>query len=166
MKLRLANKQDLPQLKTMYKDIVENMNKNKITIWDDVYPSIFFESDILNKQLYVLEDDSVIVSAFCLCDDNIDSIQWKELAAKALYIQRLGVNVLYMQKGIGSKTLDEAKEIARKLNYNYLRLLVVDFNYPAINLYLKNGFVKKEGVHSEIIDEEIILYEHGYEIEL
>lgn len=166
MKLRLANKQDLPQLKTMYKDIVENMNKNKITTWDDVYPSIFFESDILNKQLYVLEDDSVIVSAFCLCDDNIDSIQWKEPAAKALYIQRLGVNVLYMQKGIGSKTLDEAKEIARKLNYNYLRLLVVDFNYPAINLYLKNGFVKKEGVHSEIIDEEIILYEHGYEIEL
>ena len=166
MKLRLANKQDLPQLKTMYKDIVENMNRNKITIWDDVYPSIFFESDILNKQLYVLEDDSVIVSAFCLCDDNIDSIQWKEPAAKALYIQRLGVNVLYMQKGIGSKTLDEAKEIARKLNYNYLRLLVVDFNYPAINLYLKNGFVKKEGVHSEIIDEEIILYEHGYEIEL
>ena len=166
MKLRLANKQDLPQLKTMYKDIVENMNKNKITIWDDVYPSIFFESDILNKQLYVLEDDSVIVSAFCLCDDNIDSIQWKEPAAKALYIQRLGVNVLYMQKGIGSKTLDEVKEIARKLNYNYLRLLVVDFNYPAINLYLKNGFVKKEGVHSEVIDEEIILYEHGYEIEL
>lgn len=166
MKLRLANKQDLPQLKTMYKDIVENMNKNKITIWEDVYPSIFFESDILNKQLYVLEDDSVIVSAFCLCDDNIDSIQWKEPAAKALYIQRLGVNVLYMQKGIGSKTLDEAKEIARKLNYNYLRLLVVDFNYPAINLYLKNGFVKKEGVHSEVIDEEIILYEHGYEIEL
>lgn len=166
MKLRLANKQDLPQLKTMYKDIVENMNKNKITIWDDVYPSIFFESDILNKQLYVLEDDSVIVSTFCLCDDNIDSIQWKEPAAKALYIQRLGVNVLYMQKGIGSKTLDEAKEIARKLNYNYLRLLVVDFNYPAINLYLKNGFVKKEGVHSEVIDEEIILYEHGYEIEL
>lgn len=166
MKLRLANKQDLPQLKTMYKNIVENMNKNKITIWDDVYPSIFFESDILNKQLYVLEDDSVIVSAFCLCDDNIDSIQWKEPAAKALYIQRLGVNVLYMQKGIGSKTLDEAKEIARKLNYNYLRLLVVDFNYPAINLYLKNGFVKKEGVHSEVIDEETILYEHGYEIEL
>lgn len=166
MKLRLANKQDLPQLKTMYKDIVENMNKNKITIWDDVYPSIFFESDILNKQLYVLEDDSVIVSAFCLCDDNIDSIQWKEPAAKALYIQRLGVNVLYMQKGIGSKTLDEAKEIARKLNYNHLRLLVVDFNYPAINLYLKNGFVKKEGVHSEVIDEETILYEHGYEIEL
>lgn len=166
MKLRLANKQDLPQLKTMYKDIVENMNKNKITIWDDVYPSIFFESDILNKQLYVLEDDSVIVSAFCLCDDNIDSIQWKEPAAKALYIQRLGVNVLYMQKGIGSKTLDQAKELARKLNYNYLRLLVVDFNYPAINLYLKNGFVKKEGVHSEVIDEETILYEHGYEIEL
>ena len=166
MKLRLANKQDLPQLKTMYKDIVENMNKNKITIWDDVYPSIFFESDILNKQLYVLEDDSVIVSAFCLNEDKVDSIQWKEPAAKALYIQRLGVNVLYMQKGIGSKTLDEAKEIARKLNYNYLRLLVVDFNYPAINLYLKNGFVKKEGVHSEVIDEETILYEHGYEIEL
>lgn len=166
MQLRLANIQDLPQLKTMYKNIIENMNKNKITIWDDVYPSIFFESDILNKQLYVLEDDSVIVSAFCLCDDNIDSIQWKEPAAKALYIQRLGVNALYMQKGIGSKTLDQAKELAQKLNYNYLRLLVVDFNYPAINLYLKNGFVKKEGVHSEIIDEEIILYEHGYEIEL
>ncbi len=166
MKLRLANKQDLPQLKTMYKDIVENMNKNKITIWDDVYPSIFFESDILNKQLYVLEDDSVIVSAFCLNEDKVDSIQWKEPTARALYIQRFGVNVKYRQKGIGSLTLTKAKEITKKLNYSYIRLLVVDFNYPAINLYLKNGFVKKEGVHSEVIDEETILYEHGYEIEL
>lgn len=166
MELRLANINDLPQLKTMYKDIVENMNKNEITIWDDVYPSIFFESDILNKQLYLLMSDNIIVSAFCLSEDKVDSIQWKEPTARALYIQRFGVNVKYRQKGIGSLTLTKAKEITKKLNYSYIRLLVVDFNYPAINLYLKNGFVKKDGLYREIIDNETILYEHGYEIEL
>lgn len=42
MDFRQAVMQDLPKLKDMYKQIIENMNKQKIQIWDDIYPCEFF----------------------------------------------------------------------------------------------------------------------------
>lgn len=38
MKLKLAKKNDLNNLKVTYKEIIENMNKNNIDIWDEIYP--------------------------------------------------------------------------------------------------------------------------------
>lgn len=38
MELRLAIIEDLPQIKGMYKEIIENMNSNNIYIWDEIYP--------------------------------------------------------------------------------------------------------------------------------
>ena len=49
MNLRLAEKNDLPQLKTMYEKIIDNMNKNNIQIWNEIYPCEFFQDDIQNK---------------------------------------------------------------------------------------------------------------------
>lgn len=65
MDFRLAVVQDLPQLKGMYKQIIENMNEQDIQIWDDVYPCEFFAEDIKNQRLYVLLNGSEIVSGFC-----------------------------------------------------------------------------------------------------
>lgn len=42
MDFRQTVMQDLPQLKDMYKQIIENMNKQIIQIWDDIYPCEFF----------------------------------------------------------------------------------------------------------------------------
>ena len=64
MEFRLAVLQDLAEIKDMYKQIIENMNKQDIQIWDDIYPCEFFEEDIKNKQLYVLlNKNGMIVSA-------------------------------------------------------------------------------------------------------
>lgn len=95
MDFRLANKQDLPPLKTMYRQIVNHMNDQGIPIWDDIYPSEFLAEDIERQRLYVLLEKGEIVSAFALCDANAGegAIQWKENGAKALYIDRLGVDV-------------------------------------------------------------------------
>lgn len=46
MEFRLARLEDLKQLKIIYKEIIKNMNKNNIQIWDDIYPCEFFEVDI------------------------------------------------------------------------------------------------------------------------
>lgn len=43
MDFRLAVMDDLPQLKAVYKDIVQNMDRHQICIWDDIYPGGFFE---------------------------------------------------------------------------------------------------------------------------
>jgi ribosomal protein S18 acetylase RimI-like enzyme len=168
MVFKLAVMQDLPQLKVVYKDIIQNMNDNQIEIWDNIYPCEFFEEDIKNEQIYVLYDNIEIVSAFVLCSINSGekSVNWKYNAGKALYIDRLGVNVNYSRKGIGSYMLTKAREKAKTLGAEYLRLFVVDINEPAICLYTKNGFTKASGVYDEVIDEELVLHEYGYEIVL
>jgi ribosomal protein S18 acetylase RimI-like enzyme len=168
MDFRLAVMQDLPQLKDMYKQIVKNMNEQNIKIWDDIYPCEFFEEDIKNNQLYVLLNNSEIVSAFVLCDTNSgeNAVKWNDNHAKVLYIDRLGVNIKYSKKGIGSLMLDQSKEIAKTFGAEYLRLFVVDINKPAIQLYIRNGFAKADGVYDEIFDDGFVLHEYGYEINL
>ena len=109
-----------------------------------------------------------IVSAFVLSNTNSGetAVEWNDKHAKAVYIDRLGVNVKYSRKGIGSLILDKAKEIAKTLDVEYLRLFVVDINIPAIQLYTKKEFVKVNGVYNEIFDDGFVLHEYGYEIKL
>lgn len=167
MNLRLAEKSDLPQIKTMYEKINDNMNKNNIQIWDEIYPREFFQYDIENKNLYILTEDNDIVAAFALCEssDAKDHLKWKDVNGKALYIDRLGVNVNYLRQGIGGLMLKNAVGIAKQKDAKYLRLFVVDKNKPAINLYLKNGFKRVDGIYEEKIDD-FVLREYGFEIEI
>lgn len=114
---RLAVERDLPQLKEMYGRIVRNMEEQGIPIWDDIYPSEFLAEDIERQRLYVLLENGEIVSAFALCDANAGegAIQWRDNSAKAAYIDRLGVDVRCAKRGIGSRMLAEAKELAGAL---------------------------------------------------
>ena len=168
MDFRLAVMQDLPQIKAVYRRIVNHMNAQDIQIWDDIYPSEFLAEDIEKQRLYVLVDNEKIISAFALCDANAGekAVQWKKNGAKALYIDRLGVDVRYAKMGIGCFMLAKAKEAARASGAEYLRLFVVDVNEPAIRLYIKNGFVKANGVFNEVFDDGFSLHEYGYEIEI
>lgn len=168
MNFRLATLHDLPQIKSMYQEIVKSMEEHQIQIWDDVYPCDFFEEDIRHQRLYLMLENTKIISAFALCDSNsgANEVRWENCCGKALYLDRLGVNVRHTRQGIGSLTLIKAKETAKALGSAYLRLFVVDINVPAIRLYTKNGFTKAEGFYDEVIDETSTLHEFGYEIKL
>ena len=63
MNLRLANMYDLPKIKVIYGKIIDNMNKNNIQIWNEIYPCEVFYDDIVNNRLYVLTENDEIVSA-------------------------------------------------------------------------------------------------------
>ena len=168
MNFRLAVMQDLPRLKAMYEDIIQNMNNNQIQIWDDIYPCEFFDEDIKNNRLYVLYSNEELISAFVLCDTNLGekSVEWQDNQRKSLYLDRLGVNVNYSRMGIGSLMLNKAKEVAQKCGAEYLRLFVVDINVPAIHLYIKNGFIRANGIYDEVIDKDLVLHEYGFEAAL
>lgn len=166
MIFRLADMQDLQQLKVIYKKIIKHMEDNNIYIWDEVYPCDFFEEDIKNNRLYVLYDKNELVSAFALCDTNLgeNSVKWNYDYDKFLYLDRFGVNINYLRKGIGSLMIDNAKKTAKNLGAKCLRLFVVDKNEPAIQLYVKNQFQKADGMYDEVIDDELVLHEYGYEL--
>lgn len=169
MDLRLACMDDLPQLKAVYENIIDNMNKNNISIWDEIYPCEFFSDDIQNKRFYILlAERNEIIAGFALCASNAgeNSVNWSKTQDKALYLDRLGVNVNYLRKGIGSTMITYAIALAKENGAKYLRLFAVDINEPAINLYVRNGFQKVDGIYDESIDDDIILHEYGFEIEL
>ena len=88
------------------------MDENGIQIWDDIYPCEFLEDDIKNNRLYLLTNKNEIISAFALCDINTgeNAVEWKDKYAKAMYIDRLGVNMKHSKKGIGSFMIAKAKE--------------------------------------------------------
>jgi len=169
MDLRLANINDLSKLKTMYRNIIDNMIRNKISIWDEIYPCEFFSDDIENNRLYLLvEDNDDIVAAFALCESNAGEsyVNWENVHDKALYIDRFGVNIDYSRRGIGSIMLKHAITLSKQKKAKYLRLFVVDINKPAINVYVRNGFRQVEGIYEEKIDDDHILREYGFEIEV
>jgi ribosomal protein S18 acetylase RimI-like enzyme len=169
MELRLANIGDLSKLKAVYRSIINNMNKNNISIWDEIYPCEFFSDDIENNRLYLLvEENNDIVAAFALCESNSGEgyVKWESAHEKALYLDRLGVNVDYSRRGIGSIMLKHASTLTKQRNAKYLRLFVVDINKPAINVYLKNGFRQVDGIYEERIDDDLTLCEYGFEIKV
>lgn len=169
MDLRPANINDLSKLKAVYGNIIDNMNRNNIPIWDEIYPCEFFSDDIENNRLYLLvEEHDDIVAAFALCESNAGEsyVKWENAQDKALYLDRFGVNVDYSGRGIGSIMLKHAIALTKQKNAKYLRLFVVDINKPAINIYLKNGFRQIDGVYEERINDNLILREYGFEIEV
>ena len=168
MELRMAALSDLPRIKSMYRDIVRQMDANHIPIWDDVYPCEFFEADIQNGQLYLILDGAVIAAAFALCPSSAGEshVEWRDSRARALYLDRLGVNTARAGKGVGGLALSNAAQAAKALGAEYLRLFVADINAPAIRLYHKSGFSRANGVYHEIIDESRTLREYGYEVKL
>lgn len=167
MEVRLAKREDLPQLRAVYGEIIRRMEAGGIRIWDEIYPCEFFARDIEDNCLYVLAEAEVIVSGFALCGMNpgADRVKWKSGSARALYLDRFGVNADYQGKGLGSRTLREAAALAGELGAEYLRLFVVDVNEPAIRLYEKNGFQRAEGIFNEDIGGGTVLHEYGYEIQ-
>lgn len=169
MEFRLANSNDLPKLKAMYGNIIDDMNRNNISIWDEIYPCEFFSEDVEDNRLYVLiEANDDIVAAFALCESHTGEgyVKWENTHQKALYLDRFGVNIDYSGRGVGSIMLKHAIELSKQKGAKYLRLFVVDINKPAIGLYLKNGFRQVDGIYEERIDDDLILHEYGFEIEV
>ena len=166
MNIRKATAKDLPALGIMYQAIIADMEKHDIRIWDDVYPFQAFIEDIKEKRLYVLEEENELLCAFALCvtTGGIETMKWAEPNAEARYIERLGVNVSHLRKGIGAKALRMAMSLSKEEGASYLRLFVVDKNKPAIDLYRKVGFDQVKGLYQKFIFGDFLLTEYGFEI--
>ncbi len=164
MKFRQAHYEDLPALKSFFQSVVLDMNNSGISIWNEQYPYEVLTDDIELKWLYLSEEDE-ITSVFAVCNERGEKefVQWKEPDKKSVYIYRLAVNPKFSGKGIASEAIKFIENLARINNAEYIRLLVVDINTPAINLYLKNGFLKVDGVYHQEVEKGKPLTEFGYE---
>ena len=124
-----------------------------------------FEDDIKKGEFYMLTDNDTLISAFSLNMQHPGegAVTWIPGCSRAAYFGKFGVNIDYGRKGIGTMMLERAKETARSLGADRLRLFVIDYNTPAVALYEKSGFRRAEGAFFDVIDEELTLRELGYE---
>lgn len=166
MELVLAKLEDLSKIKNMYTKIVKNMYDNDIKIWNEYYPNEVFKSDIEQEHLYLLKENENILGAFVIYEHENpeEDVEWENSKEKSYLLNRVGVNVEYLHQGIGQKLINEACSLAKDKGAKYLRLLVSEVNMPAINLYLKCGLKKVNGIHEEKISDDFSLNEYGFEM--
>lgn len=92
-------------------------------------------------------DNNELAGALLYCPLRSDSLLPDEInqhfnVEKSLYIAELMVTGPARGKGLGTRLLIQFFETARNLEYSHVFIRVWEENIPALNLYLKMGFVK------------------------
>ena len=166
MIFRLAAPQDVPRLKEMYRRIMDYLDEVDMQIWDEYYPCELLEGDVEKQRLYVMTEEEMPVAAFALCRSSGGEghVEWDKPEASALYLERLGVDTLHMRHGLASQMIQKAMEVTQEQGIEYLRLFAAVSNPPSLALYRKNGFRQAKGIFEEVIDENWMLSEYGFEI--
>lgn len=164
MKIRLATENDLNEINKLFTEVVKDLNDNKRIdmLWGEFYPFCEFDSDIANKNMYVLENNNEIIGSFSLStydDPDYKNINWTSKNEKFFYLNRLVVLPSEQGKGYAKKMMQFIEEHARKNKFDVIRLTVYCENIFAIGLYEKLGFKKVNEGYWKLEDKIFIGYE-------
>ena len=144
-----ASVNDLPDIMTMIKACIKNMNENGITQWNEQYPprKIFLQ-DIENKSLFKFAINSNLVGIIVLSpvqDEEYEDIAWNDQNGKYLVVHRMAVHPNWQRRGIASKLLDFAEKFAKEQRYTSIRIDTFSKNPRTLSLFSKRNFERKAG---------------------
>jgi ribosomal protein S18 acetylase RimI-like enzyme len=92
------------------------------------------------RHMYGLPNGGIIL---CEIDDQfVACVAVRRIDDSRAELKRMYVQPQQQQKGIGSALLDHALVLARECGYKKIQLDTLSTMTPAMNLYLKNGFVE------------------------
>jgi len=144
LKYRTAVPADSDEIIALINSATDNMIKNNIFQWDEIYPDKHIvEEDIRKKQLTVGTDNGKIVVIYTLnieCDEGYTNGEWKYTDSSYCVVHRLCVNPEYQNKGIGRQTMLRIENEARKMGVTSIRLDTFSENPYALKLYKNLGF--------------------------
>lgn len=142
--VRLAKFEDIQKVADIYKAIVTSPNE---TGWiDGIYPVYATAEDGFNKgELYVMEDDGVLVAAAKLNQEQVDVYvdgKWMYEAddKDVMVIHTLVVDPRVKNAGYGTKFVEYYENFARAHGCMTLRMDTNALNIPARTLYKKLGY--------------------------
>jgi GNAT superfamily N-acetyltransferase len=146
MELQLAKIEDLNIIDKIFKKAIENMIRNNILQWDEVYPNEnILENDITKNQMYKIIMGNNIISVFVLnkeYDKEYLDGNWEYNGNNFIVLHRLCVNIEYQNKGFGMKTMLHIEEYLRNNGTTSIRLDAFSKNQNALKLYNKLGYKK------------------------
>jgi ribosomal protein S18 acetylase RimI-like enzyme len=146
MEMQLAKMDDLDSIVKIFKNAIENMIKNDILQWDEIYPNEdILADDVRKNQMYKIIFDNNIVSAFVLnkeYDEEYENGIWEYDGNNFMVLHRLCVNTEYQNKGFGARTMKCIEEHLKNTGIESIRLDTFSKNQAALKLYEKLGYKK------------------------
>ena len=138
-----ANLNDINQIMEIINETVKEMKSYNNTQWDDNYPQDKdFAKDIELGNLYVDKKDNTITGFICV--NYIEPVEYNGLSwskdEKCMVIHRMAVNSQFRNKGIGTKLMNFAEELAIKNGVNYLKTDTYSINVKMNSLFRKLNY--------------------------
>ena len=139
-----ANKNQIEEVYSVFSAAIENMEKQGIHQWDEIYPDkAILEEDIAKNQMYIGKIDNEIAVCFVLseeCDEEYKNGKWQYPDAKFNVIHRLCVNPKFQNKGIATQTMIYIEKTSKAQGYEVIRLDCFTKNPYSQKLYKKAGY--------------------------
>ena len=138
-----ANSKDIKQIMAIINETVKEMKSYNNTQWDENYPQDKdFAKDIELGDLYVDKEDNTIMGFICV--NYIEPVEYNDLNwskdEKCMVIHRMAVNSNFRNKGVGTKLMNFAEELAIKNGVNYLKTDTYSINTKMNSLFRKCNF--------------------------
>ena len=141
---RPAEASELKEITELYLGSIKHLTEQGINQWDEIYPNeTVLAGDIMNREMYVLTEESRILSCVVLNeaqDIKYQTGDWKHREGRIIVIHRLCVNHNFQGRGLGRTTMEYAERLIKATGYASIRLDVFSDNYISRNLYEKLGY--------------------------
>lgn len=148
MTIRLARIDDLEVLHGIVQDATRRMVEQGIAQWDEIYPNKeIILQDIERQECSIIEQDGGAVGIIAINEDQppeYAAVTWT-YAGRALVVHRLTIAPAHQRRGLATRLMDLAEDIAATRHYDCVRLDAFTRNPAAIALYERRGY-KKAGI--------------------
>ncbi|MGB5646064.1 MAG: GNAT family N-acetyltransferase [Muriicola sp.] len=149
--IRPAKLAEIPQILGLTKACAQHMKANGIFQWNEHYPSKeAFKNDVARKELYVLEEESVILACITIStvmDQEYAPVQWLTPNNSNLYIHRLAVHPEQQGKGKARRLMGFAEQKARDEGYVSVRLDTFSENKRNQRFYEALGYQRLGNIY-------------------
>jgi len=138
------NELEIDQIFELFIECKEDLMKQGIYQWDDVYPTIdVIREDIRHQCIHTLKIDDEIAGVISFDGNDCEeykSVDWINKNADFAVVHRLCVRPKYQGRGIALKLMQFVNEACKQDRYKTIRLDVYSGNQRAIEFYRRLGY--------------------------
>jgi len=144
MEIIQAKAVDLVEILYLVKVCITDMNARGLMHWNSTYPGAgLFQRDLDDGNIFLIKDRGVCKGMVTLSSkepEEYRQLNFTSVNKKPLYMMRMAVHPMWQGKGIASKMIEFAQQMAREKGYTCIRLDVFQTSEDARNLCIGRNF--------------------------
>ncbi|TBW27023.1 GNAT family N-acetyltransferase [Gramella sp. KN1008] len=141
----------LEEVKSLTEACARAMCEKGIYQWNEHYPSLDkLKTDIDKEELYIFEENERILGIIVITeemDEEYIPIQWLSKTNNNIYIHRLATHPEVWGKGYARKLMDFAEDLARRNDFESVRLDTFSQNKRNHRFYEASGYQRLGNIY-------------------